>query len=64
MALIFTTKGDLDESLLTITYGSDETINETANWTEYHFEGELVKRDVHLILTQPSTSSNTQIGEF
>lgn len=64
MALIFTTKGDLEESLLIMTEGSDETDTETANWIEYHLDGELVKRDVHLILKHPATFTDTQIGEF
>ena len=50
MALIFTTKGDLDESLLIMTEGSDETDTETANWIEYHLDGELVKRDYQFVL--------------
>ena len=64
MALIFTTHGDLEESLLIKTEGSDETENEISNWTEYHLDGELVRRDVHLVLKQPATFTDTIIGEF
>lgn len=64
MALIFTTHGDLEESLLVKTEGSDENENEISNWTEHHLDGELVKRDVHLTLKQPATFSETLIGEF
>ena len=64
MALIFTTKGDLEESLLIKTEGSEESENEISNWTEYHLDGELVRRDVHLILKQPAAFTDTIIGEF
>lgn len=62
--LIFTTKGDIEESLLTKTEGFDETETEIVNWTEYHLNGELVKRDVHLALKQPAAFTDTIIGEF
>ena len=61
MALIFTTHGDLEESLLVKTEGSDESENEISNWTEYHLEDELVRRDVHLILKQPASFTDTVI---
>lgn len=64
MALIFTTHGDIEESLLVKTEGSDENENEISNWTEYHLEVELVRRDVHLVLKQPATFTDTIIGEF
>ena len=64
MALIFTTKGDLEESLLIKTEGLDDSDTEISNWTEYHLDGELVKRDVHLILKHPATFTDTHIGEF
>lgn len=64
MALIFTTHGDLEESLLIKTEGSDENDNEVSNWTEYHLDDELVRRDVHLVLKQPTTFTDTIIGEF
>lgn len=64
MALIFTTHGDLEESLLVKSEGSDENDNEISNWTEYHLDGKLVRRDVHLVLKQPATFTDTIIGEF
>jgi len=64
MALIFTTKGELEESFLIKTEGSDENDNEVSNWTEYHLDNELVRRDVHLVLKQPATFTETVIGEF
>ena len=50
MALIFTTKGDLEESTLVKTEGGYETENEIQKWQEWHLDGELVKRDVQLHL--------------
>lgn len=52
MAMIFTTKGEMDESLLVKTVGGYETEHEIQSWQEYHLDGELVKRDVQLHLKQ------------
>jgi hypothetical protein len=50
MALIFTTKGELDESLLEKKEGSLDNEHEITNWIEYWHEGELVHRSVHVTL--------------
>lgn len=51
MAEIFTTKGMVEESLLTKTEGSFEDNNESTSWTEWHDNcGELVRRDLHVRL--------------
>lgn len=52
MALIYTIKGDIDESLLVKTTGGYETEAELQTWQEWHLNGELVKRDVQLHLKQ------------
>ena len=52
MSLIFTTKGDIEESLLVKTEGGYETEAELQTWQEWHLDGELVKRDVQLHLKQ------------
>ena len=52
MALIFTTKGEIEESLLTTKKGSSENESEIISWKEYYLGEELVKRDVHLHLKQ------------
>lgn len=52
MALIFTTKGEIEESLLVKTNGGYENDVEIQQWQEYHLDGELVKRDVQLHLKQ------------
>ena len=52
MALIITTKGEMDESLLEKREGSVEDNNEYTTWVEYWLEGELVHRSVHVQLKQ------------
>lgn len=55
MATIFTTKGEIEESLLVKTTGGYENELEIQTWQEYHLDGELVKRDVQLHLKQGLT---------
>lgn len=50
MAIVNTTKGEMDDSLLEHRAGVDENDNERAVWTEYWLDGELVHRSVHLTL--------------
>jgi hypothetical protein len=50
MALVTTTKGDMDDSLLEKKEGSVDNDNEYTTWTEYWLEGELVHRSVHVQL--------------
>ncbi len=50
MALITTTKGDMDDSLLEKREGSVDNENELTTWVEYWLEGELVHRSVHVQL--------------
>ena len=50
MALITTTKGEMDESLLEKKEGSVDNDNEYTTWVEYWHEGELVHRSVHVQL--------------
>ena len=52
MAMIFTTKGDLEESTLVKSTGSLENENEIIHWEEWHLGEELVKRNVHMHLKQ------------
>jgi hypothetical protein len=47
---VFTTKGDMDESLLEKKEGSIDNDNEYTTWVEYWLEGELVHRSVHVQL--------------
>jgi len=50
MALVNTTKGEMDDSLLLKREGVDENDNERAEWIEYWLDGELVHRSVHMTL--------------
>lgn len=52
MALITTTKGEMDESLLEKKDGFVDNDNEYTTWVEYWHEGELVHRSVHIQLKQ------------
>lgn len=56
MALITTTKGDMDESLLEKREGSIDNDIEYTTWVEYWLAGELVHRSAHVTLkTSPFT---------
>jgi len=50
MAIVTTTKGDMDDSLLEKKEGIIDNDNETTSWVEYWLEGELVHRSVHMTL--------------
>lgn len=50
MALIFTTKGDIEESLLVKTEGGSENDTEIITWQEWRLDDEIVKREVQMHL--------------
>ena len=50
MALVNTTKGQMDEALLEKKEGVVDNENEFTTWVEYWHEGELVHRSVHVRL--------------
>jgi len=55
VALVNTTKGEMDESLLEKREGSVDNDIEFTTWTEYWLEGELVHRSAHVTLkTSPA----------
>lgn len=55
MALITTTKGEMDEALLEKKTGFVDNDNEYTTWVEYWLDGELVHRSVHVTLKQTVT---------
>ena len=55
MALVTTTKGDMDESLLEKKEGIVDNDNEYTTWVEYWLDGELVHRSVHVKLKKSLT---------
>jgi len=57
MALITTTKGEMDESLLEKKEGSVDNDIEYTTWIEYWLDGELVHRSAHVALKQSVTLS-------
>ena len=50
MALVTTTKGEMDETLLEKKEGLVENDHEITSWVEYWHEGEMVHRSVHVML--------------
>ena len=63
MALIFTTHGDIEESLLVKTEGGHENDDELCTWQEWHLNGELVKREAQLHLKK-AIFSNVEAASF
>lgn len=57
MAIVTTTLGEMDESLLEKKEGSVDNDNEFTTWTEYWHKGELVHRSVHVTLKKTVTLS-------
>ena len=52
MATIFTTKGDIDETLLVRKELIEKTPQGASHSEEYYLDGELVKRSVHFVFNQ------------
>jgi hypothetical protein len=50
MALVNTTKGEMDEALLEKREGNVDNDNEYTTWVEYWLDGELVHRSAHVQL--------------
>ena len=64
MALITTTKGEMDESLLEKKEGSVDNDNEYTTWVEYWLDGELVHRSVHVTLKQMPIFAGAEAASF
>ena len=64
MALIITTKGDMEESLLEKKTGFVDNDNEYTTWVEYWLEGELVHRSVHVQLKKAPTFAGAEAASF
>lgn len=64
MALITTTKGDMEESLLEKKTGFLDNDNEYTTWVEYWLEGELVHRSVHVQLKKAPTFAGAEAASF
>lgn len=55
MALVTTTKGEMDDSLLEKREGTIDNENELTTWVEYWLDGELVHRSAHVTLKKMPT---------
>lgn len=64
MALVFTTKGEMDESLLEKRTGVDDNESEHVEWTEYWLDGELVHRSVHMTLKKFTITGEAVAASF
>jgi hypothetical protein len=64
MATVFTTKGDMDVSLLEKKEGFVDNDNEYTTWVEYWHEGELVHRSVHVTLKQMPVFAGAEAASF
>jgi hypothetical protein len=59
MALVTTTKGDMDDSLLVKKEGFVDNDNEYTTWVEYWLDDELVHRSAHVQLKKTVTLTSS-----
>jgi hypothetical protein len=59
MALITTTKGEMDDSLLEKKEGLVDNDDEHTTWVEYWLDGELVHRSAHVQLKKTVTLTSS-----
>ena len=59
MALVTTTKGNMDDSLLEKREGTVDNENETTSWVEYWLDEELVHRSAHVQLKKTVTLTSS-----
>ena len=64
MALVNTTKGEMDESLLEKREGNVNNSHEYTSWVEYWYEGELVHRSVHVELKKSPNFAGAETASF
>ena len=64
MALVTTTKGEMDEALLEKKEGVVDNDNEFTRWTEYWLDGELVHRSAHVTLKKPPSFVGGEAASF
>jgi len=64
MALVLTTKGEMDESLLEKREGAIDNENEYTTWVEYWLDGELVHRSAHVTLKKMPNFAGAEAASF
>jgi hypothetical protein len=62
MALILTSKGEMEESLLEKREGVIDNEVEFTTWTEHWYQGELVKRSAHVTIKQSAAVARGESG--
>jgi len=62
MVLINTTHGPLDEATLARTVGFEDRPGEFVIWVEWRLGEELVRRDAHVVLKQPTVTADAIVG--
>lgn len=60
--MITTTRGPIDEALLARTVGFEDRPREFVVWVEWKLDAELVRRDAHVILKEPSVIADVLVG--
>jgi hypothetical protein len=64
MALVNTTKGEMEESLLEKKTGVEDNENERIDWVEYWLDSELVHRSAHITLKKYSLTGEAVAASF
>ena len=64
MALVTTTKGEMDDSLLVKREGTVDNDNELTTWVEYWLDEELVHRSAHVTLKKPPVFAGGEAASF
>jgi hypothetical protein len=64
MTTVFTTKGDMDVSLLDKKEGFIDNDNEHTTWVEYWYQGELVHRSAHVKLKKMPNFIGAEAASF
>lgn len=64
MATINTIHGAIEESTLARTVGFEDRPTEFVIWVEWKLGEELVRRDAHVVLKQPTVTADAIAGGF
>ena len=64
MAIITTTRGDMDESLFEKREGNVDNDNELTTWVEYWDGEELVHRSAHVTLKKMPSFAGAETSSF
>ena len=64
MAIVTTTKGEMDDSQLEKREGTVDNDNELTTWVEYWLDGELVHRSVHVTLKKMPSFAGGEAASF